>query len=268
MGLRGQPSSALRTFAANSSVWPFNRDRRKLSTIRASGPLDWTAMVYVTFVPFSAGAKSIVPVISMLSAAPRNLPWFRGIWSVVSVRTWMSLVSGPILTCKFHRARLSSRTSTDCTPGTQLPTFRMSLRNAHTRSTGASTSNEIVPSGIASPAMRCLGNTLQHAGCDRCAPVAREGVEFSNNTPIRKGAEVLPHFASAGGVREVDSTFPEKRKARALVHADLPILRHFVHRFAAFRFPLAAEVDRHFRSLLQFHVSRVQRPSLVRVRHV
>src|SRR2546422_7757510 len=236
--------------------------------IRASGPLDWTAMVYVTFVPFSAGARSIVPVISILSAAPRNLRWFRGIWSVVSVRTWMSWVSGPILTCKFHRARLSSTISTDCTPGTQLPTFRMSLRNAHTRSTGASTSNEIVPSGIASPAMRRPGNTLQDAGYNRCTPVAHNGVQSSKNRSIRKGAEVLPHLPRRVGFARLDSTFPEKRKARALVHADLSVLRHFVHRFAAFRFPLAEEVDRHFRSLLQFHVSRVQRPSLVRVRHV
>src|SRR5206468_4511437 len=92
---------------------------------------------------------------------------------------------------------------TDCTPGTQLPTFRMSLRNAHTRSTGASTSNEIVPSGIASPAMRCPGKTLQLTRCERCAPVAHAGVESSKNRSIRKGAEVLPHFASAGGVREI-----------------------------------------------------------------
>src|SRR3972149_7719856 len=61
---------------------------------------------------------------------------------------------------------------------------------------------------------------------------------------------------------------PQERKARALVHADLSVLGHLVHRLAALRLPLAEEVDRHFRSLLQFHISRVQRPSLVRVRHV
>src|SRR2546429_8551457 len=70
------------------------------------------------------------------------------------------------------------------------------------------------------------------------------------------------------GSRGADSALPQERKAGALVHADLAVLGHFVHRFAAFRFPLAEEVDRYFRSLLQFHVSRVQRPSLVRVRNV
>src|SRR5712692_9032788 len=84
----------------------------------------------------------------------------------------------------------------------------------------------------------------------------------------RERAEGLPDFASAMGSQRGDSAFTQERKARALVHADLAVLRHFVHRLAALRLPLAEEVDRHFRSLLQFHISRVQRPSLVRVRHV
>src|ERR1700704_1850556 len=84
----------------------------------------------------------------------------------------------------------------------------------------------------------------------------------------RERAEGLPEFASAMGSRRGDSAFTQEGQAGALVHADLASLRHFVHRLAALRLPLTEEVDRHFRSLLQFHISRVQRPSLVRVRHV
>src|SRR6267143_3900254 len=85
---------------------------------------------------------------------------------------------------------------------------------------------------------------------------------------IWKGPRASPEMPRRRGRESGRSTFAQERKARALVHADLPVLRHFVHRFAALRLPLTEEVDRHFRSLLQFHVSRVQRPSLVRVRHV
>src|SRR5207253_9711578 len=84
----------------------------------------------------------------------------------------------------------------------------------------------------------------------------------------KERAEDLPRDASAYGVASAASAFSQERKASALVYAKLAVLGHFVHRFAAFRLPLTEEVDRYFRSLLQFHISRVQRPSLVRVLHV
>src|SRR5437773_10985525 len=77
---------------------------------------------------------------------------------------------------------------------------------------------------------------------------------WSKGTRARKKerAEGLPRVASAYGVARADSALSQERKAGALVHADLAVLGHFVHRFAAFRFPLTEEVDRYFRSLLQF----------------
>src|SRR6266571_4688709 len=146
----------------------------------------------------------------------------------------------------------------------------MSLTNAHTRSIGARTSNIAVPSGMLGRGTQRLSNTLQRhrQSCPRSGRRLRGSASSRNQLNKRKGPRSSPILPRRVGFARVDSTFPEKRKARALVHADLSILRHFVNRFAAFRFPLAEEVDRYFRSLLQFHVSRVQRPSLVRVRHV
>src|SRR5437870_1559790 len=256
-------------FVANSSACPFRRVFMKLSMIRASGPFAWTVMVYVTFVDFPSGARSMVPVMSMFSACPRNFPGFSGTCSSVSVRTSISWDRGPIFTFRFQRARVSSRISTDCTPGTQPPIFRMSLTNAQTRSTGARTSNVAVPSGI--PRRQCTGRKELCSAAYARTDLA--GVDDGHRTgseiqSIRERAEVLPILPRRVGFARLDSALAEKRKARALVDADLSVLRHFVHRFAALRFPLAEEVDRYFRSLLQFHVSRVQRPSLVRVRHV
>ena len=57
------------------------------------------------------------------------------------------------------------------------------------------------------------------------------------------------------------------RQPSALVDAYLVALGHVVHHLAALRLLLAEEVDVHFRSPLQFHFARVQRPSLVRVCH-
>src|SRR3989449_9991213 len=148
--------------------------------------------------------------------------------------------------------------------------MRMSLTNAHTRSIGARTWNVAVPSGMLGRGTQLLSNTLQRhrRSCARNGRRFRRSVPSRSQFNKRKGPRSSPILPRRGGVARGDSTFPEKRKARALVHADLSILRHFVHRFAAFWFPLAEEVDRYFRSLLQFHFSRVQRPSLVRVRHI
>src|SRR5467141_747416 len=145
----------------------------------------------------------------------------------------------------------------------------MSLTNAHTRSIGARTSNVAVPSGMWGRGTQRLSNTLQRRlrGCVRAVGLDAEPSP-ENRLNKRKGPRSSPILPRRVGFARLDSAFPQERKARALVHADLSVLRHFVHRFAAFRFPLAEEVDRYFRSLLQFHVSRVQRPSLVRVRHV
>src|SRR2546426_3836566 len=80
----------------------------------------------------------------------------------------------------------------------------MSLTNAHTRSIGARTSNVAVPSGIPGRATQRLSNTLQpasevvHGAAVGFAAGLRPGT-----SSIREGAEVLPHFASAGGGREV-----------------------------------------------------------------
>src|SRR5207245_10806712 len=146
----------------------------------------------------------------------------------------------------------------------------MSLTNAQTRSIVARTSNVAVPSGMLGRGTQRLSNTLQRRrqGCTRSARRLRGSASSRSQLNKRKGPRSSPILPRRVGFARLDSAFPEKRKARALVHADLSVLRHFVHRFAAFRFPLAEEVDRHFRSLLQFHVSRVQRPSLVRVLHV
>src|SRR5947208_16248001 len=137
----------------------------------------------------------------------------------------------------------------------------MSLRKDHTFSIGAVTSNAIVPSGIARHIL---------AGA-KYGSVKVQTVAVRRQTCLakrRKGPRASPEMPRRMGSRGADSALSQERKAGALVHADLAVLRHFVHRFAAFRFPLTEEVDRYFRSLLQFHISRVQRPSLVRLRHV
>src|SRR5439155_21277253 len=163
---------------------------------------------------------------------------------------------------------VSSSISTDCTPGTQPPIFRMSLTNAQARAIGAWTSNVAVPSGIPVPQPdRC--NILCSAPGTGSALFGLRPLSCFRFRSIReRGRGPPPFLPRRVGFARLDSAFPQERKARALVHADLPILRHFVHRFAAFRFPLAEEVDRYFRSLLQFHVSLLERPSLVRVRLV
>jgi SAM-dependent methyltransferase len=70
-----------------------------------------------------------------------------------------------------------------------------------------------------------------------------------------------------GGEKGSGLPLPQERQARTLVHADLPVLRHLVHRLSALRLPLAEEVDRDLRSPLQLHVARIQRPSLILVGH-
>src|SRR2546428_10434334 len=76
----------------------------------------------------------------------------------------------------------------------------MSLTNAHTRSIGARTSNVAVPSGMSGRGTQRLSNTLQpasevvHGAAVGFAAGLRPGT-----SSIREGAEVLPHFASAGG---------------------------------------------------------------------
>src|SRR2546428_9608641 len=80
----------------------------------------------------------------------------------------------------------------------------VSLTIAQTRSIGARTSNVAVRSGIPGRGTRRLSNTLQPAS----GVVHGEAVGFAAElrpeiSSIREGAEVLPHFASAGGVREI-----------------------------------------------------------------
>src|SRR5207302_387514 len=260
-----QPSTARFTLAANSSVSDFSFVCMKLSMIRAKGPLAFTAIVYTILVPFPAGVSSVVPIMSMFSASARKRPRRKGICSNVSVKTLIVCESGPILTVRVHRACMASRTSTFSTPGTHRPTCCMSLRKDHTFSTGAFTSNATVPSGIA----------RVHDGAEQISSRYGSKTDLRPRScsmdarPLKKeSAEGLPRDASAYGDARADSALSQERKAGALVYADLAVLGHFVHRFAAFRFPLTEEVDRYFRSLLQFHISRVQRPSLVRVRHV
>src|SRR5574340_682447 len=101
-----------------------------------------------------AGANSIVPSISRLSATPRNRAREGGTCSRVSVATWIRWERGPIFTLSVQVAWRSSATWMSSTPGTQEPTFFMSLRNAHARSTGTRTSKATVPSGMRSAPRR------------------------------------------------------------------------------------------------------------------
>src|SRR6266540_578116 len=234
---RRQPSSAFFTLAANSSVCDFSFDRMKLSMIRASRPFACTDIVYVTFVAFPRGARSIVPTMSMLSDSPRNRPCCIGTCSIVSVRTTNSWESGPILTLRFQRARFASRTSTDCTPGTQLPTRRMSERNVHTRSIGAATSNETVPSGMVAgntpPVKYFSTNSWAREDCGRGGDPSPGQVAGSEDRMLRYrgGNEAVRGPTSAwstsgiGGVAVCDRRVPDADAGPEILRGAVRLLR-------------------------------------------
>src|SRR2546430_6739095 len=121
--------------------------------------------------------------------------------------------------------------------------MRMSLTNAHTRSIGARTSNVAVPSGMLGGGTQRLSNTLQrhHQGCARSGRRFRGSVPSRHQFNKRKGPRSSPILPRRGGVPRGDSTFPEKRKARALVHPHPSSLPPFLPRFSPFPFPPAEE---------------------------
>src|SRR2546429_8983562 len=126
--------------------------------------------------------------------------------------------------------------------------MRMSLTNAHTRSIGARTSNVAVPSGILGGGTQRLSNTLQrhHQGCARSGRRFRGSVPSRHQFNKRKVPRSSPILPRRAGVAGLDSTFSGEREGRGLVHADLLIFLHFVHRVVAFWVSLAEEVDRYF----------------------
>src|SRR2546427_12039137 len=122
--------------------------------------------------------------------------------------------------------------------------MRMSLTNAHTRSIGARTSNVAVPSGMLGRGTQLLSNTLQRhrRSCARNGRRFRRSVPSRRQFNKRKGPRSSPILPRRVGFARGDSTFPEKRKGRALVHRHLSLFWHFGHPVCAFWFLLAEEV--------------------------
>src|SRR3989441_10428928 len=136
----------------------------------------------------------------------------------------MSWDSGPIFTFRFQRARVSSRISTDWTPGTQRPIFRMSLTNAHTRSIGARTSNVAVPSGMSGRGTQRLSNTLQRASevVHGAAVGFAAGLRLGTSSIRERGRGPPPFCLGGGGWRGLGAHFSGERKEEGKIYHPPP----------------------------------------------